>query len=91
MTALERFKELLKTATPEARELVEAYVQAVLAWDLRDETNPKRLLIETPQAAEPVSAQGSVSLIQGLYPHVALPRTFKLGDRVRITKIEEAK
>jgi hypothetical protein len=93
MTAIERFKELLKTATPEARLLVNTLIE-VGPHDFWDAIVINR---DTPQAAEPVSEE--CELKTGMHVGLQTPplyawpkdKRFHHGDRVRVTKIEEPK
>jgi hypothetical protein len=97
MTALERFKELLKTATPEARELVEAFHYANETWfhTSRNYPSPAEQIKDTPQAAAPVSVERIIEIADGdLYILVTedkMPKDWNHGDRVLIAKIEGAK
>jgi hypothetical protein len=100
MNALDRFKELLKTATPEAKELVEVFNSATEEWHECDNPQcdwPIEQMRFTPQAAAPVSVEAEVvafsfgdelvvKFTAGIHPEWA-----KTGDLVRITKIEGAK
>ena len=103
MTALERFKDLLRTATPEARELARASVDVWCLHWLRDRDgnyvypdvlNPMDLIRDATQAEAPVSEK--CELKTGMHvgmqppPLYAWPKDkrFHHGDRVLVVKIE---
>ena len=99
---MKTFAEMLPTATAEMREFVEAYV-AHECQRLCDKYGYQmqgglNLMRATPPAKEPVSVDGVIVWEDAmtLCRHVRLPNhepgnlpVIKVGDRVRVVKIEE--
>lgn len=85
MNALEKFKKLLETATPAARELVNALIE-VRPGDFWDAIVINR---DTPPAKEPVSYESQVRPLASQLV-IWAECELKPGDRVRVTKIEES-